>query len=47
MSPCGRCRELIVQVDAANTETRVIMATGVKPVRALLPDHWLIQGLIH
>ena len=46
LQPCGRCRELIVQVDAATTETRVILASGAKPLHALLPDHWLIPGLI-
>ena len=42
LPPCGRCRELVVQVDDGNAETRVILPGGVKPMRALLPDHWLV-----
>lgn len=43
LPPCGRCRELVVQVDDGNAETRVILSGGVKPMRALLPDHWLLD----
>jgi cytidine deaminase len=42
LPPCGRCRELVVQVDHCNAETRVILPNGVKPMRDLLPDHWLL-----
>jgi cytidine deaminase len=42
LPPCGRCRELVVQVDDGNAETRVILSGGVKPMRALMPDHWLL-----
>ncbi len=43
MPPCGRCRELVVQVDEGNTDTRVILAGGAKAMQALLPDHWLLK----
>jgi cytidine deaminase len=43
LQPCGRCRELVVQVDDGNAETRVILPGGAKPMRALLPDHWLLD----
>ena len=43
LPPCGRCRELVVQVDDDNAGTRVILADGVKPMRALLPVHWLLD----
>lgn len=43
LQPCGRCRELVVQVDDGNAETRVILPGCVKPMRALLPDHWLLD----
>jgi cytidine deaminase len=43
LQPCGRCRELVVQVDDGNAETRVILPHSVKPMRDLLPDHWLID----
>src|SRR5881296_3221683 len=36
--PCGRCRELIRQINAANTATRVIIAPGrVATLSELLP----------
>jgi cytidine deaminase len=38
MPPCGRCRELIRQVDPENWRTSVIVATGtVVPLAELLP----------
>ncbi|MCI5121794.1 MAG: cytidine deaminase [Candidatus Electrothrix sp. AUS4] len=42
LSPCGRCREMMVQVSAKNFETEVILAEsrGVR-LRELLPEHWL------
>ncbi|MEI6099378.1 MAG: cytidine deaminase, partial [Alphaproteobacteria bacterium] len=43
LPPCGRCRELVVQVDDGNADTRVILAHGTKAVRDLLPDHWLLN----
>lgn len=45
LPPCGRCRELIYQVDPGNAETRVLLPNDrVTTVRALLPDHWLLDG---
>ena len=41
LSPCGRCRELVVQVDDGNAETRVILRGGVRLMRQLVPEHWL------
>ena len=43
LPPCGRCREFIAQVDPGNADTRVILARGVRALRDLLPDHWLIR----
>ena len=43
LPPCGRCREFIAQVDPGNADTRVILAKGVRALRDLLPDHWLIK----
>jgi cytidine deaminase len=43
LSPCGRCRELLAQVDASNLGTQVILpGKRIRPLRELLPDHWLI-----
>lgn len=42
LSPCGRCREFILQVDPANARTRVLLAGGrVATIAELLPEHWL------
>jgi len=41
-APCGRCRELISQIDPGNTETRILLPDGkVTTLRRSLPDHWL------
>lgn len=40
--PCGRCRELMLQVSPANAHTLVAIAAGrAVPLRELLPHHWL------
>jgi cytidine deaminase len=42
LSPCGRCRELMVQLTLENSETQVILSgERVVPLRELLPEHWL------
>ncbi len=39
--PCGRCRELIRQVNETNATTRIIVAPGrVAPLSDLLPFEW-------
>ncbi len=43
LQPCGRCRELVVQIDAGNADTQVILPQGVKSMRTLLPDHWILN----
>jgi cytidine deaminase len=43
LPPCGRCRELVVQVDDGNADTRVFLPHGTKAMRDLLPDHWLLN----
>src|SRR5712664_797809 len=41
LPPCGRCRELLYQIDQANLDTAVIVAEGSRrPLRELLPDNW-------
>jgi cytidine deaminase len=40
--PCGRCRELIAQLDEANSETAVILTPDrAVPLKELLPHYWL------
>lgn len=43
LPPCGRCRELVVQLDPGNAATRVLLPQGARPLRQLLPDHWLLD----
>jgi cytidine deaminase len=39
ISPCGRCRELILQMDEGNLDTEVILGPGeVATLRDLLPN---------
>jgi cytidine deaminase len=41
LPPCGRCRELLYQVDQANLDTAVIMDGGhTQTLRELLPHNW-------
>ena len=42
--PCGRCRELIYQVNDDNGETRIILRTQVVRLRQLLPEHWMSES---
>jgi cytidine deaminase len=45
LAPCGRCREMIVQVDARNFDCHVIIGEDrIVPLRQLLPDHWLVKN---
>ena len=41
LPPCGRCRELLIQLDPANAATAVLLAPGeAAPLGDLLPRHW-------
>ena len=40
--PCGRCREMLMQLNAANSETKVIINQNTwMRLTELLPNHWL------
>lgn len=43
LPPCGRCRELLAQVDVQNiANTRILVSeTGFKTLCDLLPDRWV------
>jgi len=42
--PCGRCREMLAQVDRRNLDCAVILEAGREvPLRELLPEHWLTK----
>jgi len=38
VAPCGRCRELMFQLNSENLETNVILKRGVVKLKDLLPD---------
>ncbi len=41
LPPCGRCRELLYQIDRGNVETEVVLAPDrVMRLRELLPERW-------
>jgi cytidine deaminase len=42
LPPCGRCRELIYQINKANADTKIILnPKETTTLKALLPHHWL------
>jgi cytidine deaminase len=42
LPPCGRCRELIYQINRANATTKIILnQTDTITLKELLPLHWL------
>ncbi len=47
IAPCGRCRELLVQVDPRNLDCEVLLPEGASAsLRELLPNAWLEQLLV-
>jgi len=47
LAPCGRCREMLVQVDSRNLDCEVLLPDGVAvPLRDWLPDAWLEQLIV-
>jgi cytidine deaminase len=41
LPPCGRCREMLYQINALNLNTAVFISDNeTKPLRDLLPFHW-------
>ncbi len=44
ISPCGRCRELMLQIDPKNKDTIVYIAKDKEmKLSELLPEHWMKQ----
>ncbi len=43
LPPCGRCRELLAQVDRRNFSCEVILPGEGRTLGDLLPDHWITQ----
>lgn len=42
LPPCGRCRELMMQIDSENRDCQVIVAEdSLVALKDLLPYHWL------
>lgn len=44
ISPCGRCRELIYQINPQNSDTRILLRDGGSAtLKELLPNHWYMD----
>ncbi|MDO9537634.1 MAG: cytidine deaminase [Thermoplasmata archaeon] len=42
LPPCGRCREMMIQINANNANTKVIVAEGkIMTLDELLPVRWI------
>ena len=42
LPPCGRCREMIAQVNPANLDAQILLeGERVLPLKTLLPEHWI------
>jgi cytidine deaminase len=42
LAPCGRCRELMVQINPGNLDCQVVLGEDrMVALRSLLPEHWL------
>lgn len=42
LPPCGRCREMISQLDRLNLDCRIILGEDrTTTLRQLLPEHWI------
>ena len=45
MAPCGRCREMMVQVDRRNLDCRILIGKDrYVTLQELLPEHWLFNS---
>lgn len=43
LPPCGRCREMMAQVNRQNLNTQIILPSQrIRPLHELLPEYWLI-----
>ncbi|MBU42857.1 MAG: cytidine deaminase [Spirochaetaceae bacterium] len=43
VAPCGRCREMMYQVDARNRSAKIILTENrIVTLDELLPEHWKI-----
>jgi cytidine deaminase len=43
--PCGRCRELLAQINADNLGAEIVLKPDrTVPLRDLLPEHWLTSA---
>ena len=47
VAPCGRCRELLIQIDRRNLDCEVLLPDGASAtLRELLPNAWLEHLLV-
>jgi cytidine deaminase len=44
LSPCGRCRELLIQIDPRNADALIVLSEDASiRLLELLPHHWLME----
>lgn len=42
LSPCGKCRELMIQINPKNGEAEILLSPDrIVTLKELLPEHWL------
>ena len=42
LSPCGRCREMMMQISPKNADAEIILSDSRSvQLRSLIPEHWL------
>ncbi len=45
LTPCGRCREFLLQIDPRNADASILLDGGREvKLRELMPEHWLVAG---
>jgi cytidine deaminase len=42
ISPCGRCREFIFQINGNSADVDVVLHDRVATLSELLPEHWYL-----
>jgi len=44
LPPCGRCREMMLQINPQNKDTKIVLSdTKIMTSDQLLPEHWLTE----
>jgi cytidine deaminase len=41
LPPCGRCRELMLQINPENSNAKIILSDKIMTLGELMPEHWI------